>query len=76
MLCMTSTQIVARVPADLAEAFALASERHERTFSGELRIAMRERLASLAPQEDERPDGGPGVVETDSEAAEAAGASK
>jgi len=41
---MTSTQIVARAPADLVAAFALLSERNERAFSAELRIAMHEHL--------------------------------
>ena len=44
---MHSTQLVVRVPADLAAEFASAAERHERTVSQALRLAMREHLTEL-----------------------------
>jgi len=39
------------VPADLADAFGRAAERHERTVSQALRLAMREHLAELERHE-------------------------
>jgi predicted transcriptional regulator len=42
-------QISARIPADLAEALERAAEREDRTFSAELRQAIRRYLAEEAP---------------------------
>ena len=48
---MHSTQLVVRVPTDLAEAFARASRRHERTVSAGVRLAMRQHLEELEQRE-------------------------
>lgn len=40
----TQIRITIRVPADLVEAFGAVAREHERTISGELRVAMKERV--------------------------------
>ena len=69
--------VAAKAPVELATQFAIAARAAGmRSTSAALRAAMTAYIADVAHQEDERPDGGPGVVDTDSAAPEAAGASR
>lgn len=71
----TTAHVSTYAPTDLANSFTLAARREGLSTSAALRAAMRGFVLDVA-QRDERPDGGPGVVETGSAATEAAGASR